>query len=367
MRSGHIQFVLTPFLPRNRPALGISNLISVLRSAGYRTTAHYLNIDFAKQIGSDLSWFIEESFNGDLLLGEMIFTPALWGSAAPPWADYEPSRKQIMSGYLQYLSFKDLGEITSKLRYITERSPLVIDYWADFLLKKKPDVIAFSTTFQQTIASLALAKRIKEKAPTTPPYVIFGGANCEGDMGKALADNFPFIDTVVSGEGEGVILDVIEGLLVEKPLNRYIFGRAVQDMDSLPLPDFSDYFSALEGDAGLGTVQLVVEASRGCWWGAKSHCTFCGLNGSSIAYRSKSPERFTDELDELRDLYKRDAFLLTDNILDMSYFKNVFPKLASDGEGFPPFLRNQSQSKSGSNRHDGAGWSYLDTAGYRKP
>ena len=46
---------------------------------------------------------------------------------------------------------------------------------------------------------------------------------------------------------------------------------------------------------------LLFETSRGCWWGAKSHCTFCGLNGETMAFRSKSPRRALDELEQLGD------------------------------------------------------------------
>src|SRR4030095_16127246 len=71
-------------------------------------------------------------------------------------------------------------------------------------------------------------------------------------------------------------------------------------LDETPLPRFEEYFDRLaktsfatELDAD---VQLVYESARGCWWGAKSHCTFCGLNGSSMAFRSKSPARVVQEL-----------------------------------------------------------------------
>ena len=33
------------------------------------------------------------------------------------------------------------------------------------------------------------------------------------------------------------------------------------------------------------------ETARGCWWGERQHCTFCGLNGATMAFRSKTPER----------------------------------------------------------------------------
>jgi radical SAM superfamily enzyme YgiQ (UPF0313 family) len=39
-----------------------------------------------------------------------------------------------------------------------------------------------------------------------------------------------------------------------------------------------------------------METARGCWWGAKHHCTFCGLNQNDMAFRAKSPQCAMDEL-----------------------------------------------------------------------
>ena len=36
---------------------------------------------------------------------------------------------------------------------------------------------------------------------------------------------------------------------------------------------------------------LFLEGSRGCWWGEKHACAFCGLNGRVNVYREKSPEK----------------------------------------------------------------------------
>ena len=46
----------------------------------------------------------------------------------------------------------------------------------------------------------------------------------------------------------------------------------------------------------LAREPLFFETSRGCWWGQIHHCLFCGLNGDTIAYRSKSPGRAVEEL-----------------------------------------------------------------------
>src|SRR5205807_8166536 len=73
---------------------------------------------------------------------------------------------------------------------------------------------------------------------------------------------------------------------------------------------------------------LLFETSRGCWWGAKSHCTFCGLNGGAMAFRSKSSGRVMEELNYLVDKWHIDQVEAVDNILDMKYSNNVLPALA---------------------------------------
>ena len=111
--------------------------------------------------------------------------------------------------------------------------------------------------------------------------------------------------------------------------SRYIVGPMVEDMDELPLPNFNDYFNAVNGTE-IGTrANLTVESSRGCWWGMKSHCTFCGLNGQTMDFRSKSPSRFLAELKELSEHYGKNYFMVADNILDMKYINSVLPELAA--------------------------------------
>jgi ribosomal peptide maturation radical SAM protein 1 len=76
---------------------------------------------------------------------------------------------------------------------------------------------------------------------------------------------------------------------------------------------------------------LLLETSRGCWWGAKSHCTFCGLNGGTMAFRSKGSRRALDELEYLVDRWRTELVEAVDNILDMKYFNDLLPALARAG------------------------------------
>ena len=104
-------------------------------------------------------------------------------------------------------------------------------------------------------------------------------------------------------------------------------------MDALPVPDFDDYFDLLARDPALygATPSLLMETSRGCWWGAKSHCTFCGLNGGAMGFRSKGADRVLAELDALRSRWPLQNVSVVDNILDMKYFGTLLPRLAERG------------------------------------
>jgi ribosomal peptide maturation radical SAM protein 1 len=113
----------------------------------------------------------------------------------------------------------------------------------------------------------------------------------------------------------------------------------VRDLDALPIPNFDDFYATLaESPSGTAIVPaLMVETGRGCWWGAKSHCTFCGLNGGSMAFRSKSPDRVLDELARLRDTYDTELISVVDNILDLAYFRTVLPRVAEELPGLQLF------------------------------
>jgi ribosomal peptide maturation radical SAM protein 1 len=203
------------------------------------------------------------------------------------------------------------------------------------------DVVGFTTTFEQNLPSLALAARIKQRAPGI--RVVFGGANCDDEMGPALHEGFAeIIDHVVVGEGEESFPDLVEALRRGADVSAlrgvtYRDGAGqvrsggprepMNDLDASPVPDFSDYLDAI-GRSGLPVEpRLPFEASRGCWWGVSHLCTFCGLNQARLAYRSKSPSRILSEITSLAERHGCVQFNAVDNILDVRYFKTVLPAL----------------------------------------
>ncbi|MFE5325108.1 RiPP maturation radical SAM C-methyltransferase [Embleya sp. NPDC056575] len=239
---------------------------------------------------------------------------------------------------------------TARALELHELAPGFVRETAARIVAEAPDVVGFTTTFAQNAATLAAARTVKELAPHT--LTVFGGANCDGPQGAALHRNFPYVDAVVRGEGEAafpqLLAATIDGDRDEKALAdiaglcwRTSDGACVVNpMEAAPLPpgalvapDYGDYFERHARSTAGSWVEprLVVESSRGCWWGAKHHCTFCGLNGSFMEFRSKDPGRFVAELLALVERHRILDVWVTDNIIDMAYLGSMAPRLAESG------------------------------------
>lgn len=348
-----VRFVVVPFLPTEQPALGVSSLLSVLREEGIEGDIRYLNLAYGEHIGWDFYNSLVGKVPGSFLPGEMIFSRALWGEDARSFEEYD---QHVRKWHEEMSSIRVSGtpweaavqwwqRHSYRFPEAIEDAPRVISAWADELLADNPRVVGFTSTFQQSVAALALAQEVRRRVPPEEVAIIFGGANCEDEMGRAMADNFDFIDCVVSGEAEAIIVDLVRSLADggegESP-PRFVQGTMVRSMDDLPLPNFDDYYAELARTTFDQPTNLAVESSRGCWWGVKSHCTFCGLNGGTMAFRSKSAPRFAAELEELSRRYNTRGFAVTDNILDMSYLRTLFPDLVKRASGYSLFYETKS-------------------------
>jgi len=317
VRRGTVVFVVMPFAERQSPALGVSLLTSLLAERGIPARVEYPLLEFVRTLGPELYDAISQNMAGSsALLGDWIFSHELRATSEADVARYvDVYLKDSTSAFVQ--SVLDARQ----------RVAAFLDDSLDRLLALEPSMVGFSSTFAQHVPSLALARRLKARAPEIP--IVFGGANCEAEMGRETARSFPFVDAVVSGEAEESILTLLDDVWAGRPPAKlYGFETAKRtDLDALPFPDFSDYFASRGGDDD-DSVRLHFETSRGCWWGEKHHCTFCGLNGAAMAFRRKSPARALDEIEHLARTYGVRKLCATDNILDVRYLETVIPELA---------------------------------------
>lgn len=339
MKECRVALVNMPFATLYRPSIGLSLLKAALERDGHQADLHYLNLAFGDRIGPALYTQISDSPTV-ALMGEWVFARSLFGPT--PALDQEyltrvlpPFRRRGVDAEL----VRGIQEAREQAEPYLEECLRAVD-WGRY------DLIGFTSVFQQNVASLSLARRLKARYPDT--LIAMGGANTEGVMGHALLEAFPFIDLVCSGEGDiafpafirrlatGEIRSGVPGITLRGDL--HLFGEVssspVHAMDALPYPNYDDYFDQFSARGfEKKDVRFLFESSRGCWWGAKSHCKFCGLNGSTMAFRSKSAKRALAELTYLHDRYKAYTRWASavDNIIDMGYFRDFLPALREMG------------------------------------
>lgn len=321
-------------------ALGILKGCIARNFPGVETQVIHGNLDYVDWITSrcDFNFDDYQHYALDtyfLGVGDWVFSSALYDD--PEWRNDEFDRNiagQMSKGMI------------AKSHLLHRLAPSFIGDLAQRVAALGPDVVGFTTTFQQNTAALAAARDLKRMNPSI--VTIFGGANCDGEQGAALHRNFSFVDFVVRGEGEAAFPQTLatlqgQGSFASVPglCWRSADGRAISNpMASRPLlpseigkPDFDDYFDRVAASAAGGWAEprLVMEGARGCWWGQKHHCKFCGLNGSLMQFRSKAADVFVKEFLELVARHNVLDVMVVDNILEMDYVATVMPRLAASG------------------------------------
>lgn len=346
-RALEVLLISPPIASVVRPNMGLSALKAALGERGIAAGVWYLNMDFADRVGVAVNEWLAISSPVNLLLGEWIFSAFIRGPGDPThdlaYADEVVSRLP-----------RDAPCDATVLRMVRAAADAFLDDVARRIVEVGPRIVGVSTTFQQTCAGLAIARRVKARDPTI--VICFGGANCDHPMGEALASAFAQIDHVFSGESDRTFPDFAAAVLAgrspvpPRPRGRLpvageaghgqvVRGEPIAALDEMPIPDMDDYFRDLGRQSFAARVRpaLVFESSRGCWWGAKHHCTFCGLNANELAYRSKSAPRVLDELDRLATRHGVRLFEAVDNILNPHHIDGVFARLAEASPGYSFF------------------------------
>jgi len=345
-RPAAVSLVSLPFKDLKNPPIQLGILQRALSDAGIASRAHSLELAFMEDLhrataGGESGVLTIEDYQNiahkqfHVQLGDWIFK-------VPPYAEIPALADDE---YLRYIRGEGIKEtaITNAIR-MREVVPSFLKRAVREILSGKPRIVGFSTVFQQNVASLVLSKMLKEADPSL--VVIFGGDNCDGVMGAALHESFPWVDVVVRGEGERVLVEVARDVLAERPIRPqpglcYRDGsrsiavppeeRPTLPMNEVPSPIYDEYFERLDKspirDELRPQVSILFESSRGCWWGAKSHCTFCGLNASTMAFRSKPAQRVADEILDLAQRYKVLKFIAVDDIIDLAHVRDLLPLL----------------------------------------
>lgn len=338
-----------PYGSIDPPPLGISALVAAGKRAGLAVRALYPSFWFAEKIGYLTYNAISVAIGGP--------QAAEWTFSRAAFPDFRRRDADYLRRYLKWeraregekysILFSDEESFKRKCREVRSQAEAFIPETVERILELEPKIVGCSSIYYQNCASLAVLRRLKELRPGI--VTLMGGANCEGEMGMAMKRSFPWVDFVVSGEADEIFPALCRRLLEdggkapEEELPAGVIGprRAarggeppvamVEPLDGLAAPDYGDFLGEVESfryRSALPPLSLSVEMSRGCWWGQRRKCTFCGVNGQRTRYRAKPPGRVLEELDELHRRHGVENFLSTDNILDRSSFATILPRLA---------------------------------------
>ncbi len=262
-RRTHIALVLMPkwavfFAPYN-----IARLAAVTRAAGYRTSVFDWNVDTWHKLKKVLP---EDPYEGH--------------------------------GSRDYLWLDDMYE--TRLQAHVE--PILEEYLTK-IIELKPDVVGFSLYYTNVFPTLWLAKKIRQHLPDTK--IIAGGSHIQWNPAP-----FPEFDHVVKGEGEELLLQMLDDIENGIPLTEYQYNADKTkriNLDQLPFPDYSD----LDVNAYMIPNAISSELSRGC----VAKCTFC-QETHYWKYRSRQAPFILEEVEHQYRTYGTNVFWFIDSLVN---------------------------------------------------
>ncbi len=336
--------VAMPWFWAHMPSIQLAIVKDVLRTSGIESDVFEFYVDFIDMTGPHL---YREVANTGTYIGERLFSQFYFDALRYDTTQEIPDM-HFFSGEIQ----RD---------FLLFGTPLV-ERFLDGCLKElcsfDYDAICFTLTAQQTGATIALARRIRERRRDVP--IIIGGAACAGDMGRALLEMCPELDIAVHSEAETVLPRLSEALAGQRPLADVAgiswreegavlsapatgLHRLSRHRDAL---NFDAYFARVDRTAVLAdsVVWIPFESSRGCWYGEKVQCTFCGLN-EIIRYRKRGAGGLLEELQDYACRYGVRNFFAVDLIMPRSFFTEELPAIAAAGKEWSIFYEVKSNMR----------------------
>ncbi|MFA5039297.1 MAG: radical SAM protein [Candidatus Omnitrophota bacterium] len=191
----------------------------------------------------------------------------------------------------------------------------------------RPDLIGFTTI----IHFFPMAKKLGTFIKTFSSVpIIVGGVHPTARPDEVIGE--PFVDMLCMGEGEGALVELLnrmdEGKGIETIRNLWVksgkkiikneLRPIVDNIDTLPLPDWSDFPDIQFYKPYMGHVYKYgdIERSRGCPF----NCAYCinpythSLYGKKSYYRAKSTSRMMEELHFLKDKYSLEFLRFWDEL-----------------------------------------------------
>ncbi len=345
-----------------QPSIALALLKSDMNAKGIKSKIRHSNLFFVDQIqgrrhNSFLKFLPQSIFSG----WEFAFAPfTSFKPAVPPERVldefcYETSSSCYVEDFV--IPRKDFRKLIGKdyaefMEFIGE----FLEEEAEKILSMEPKVVGFSIMTEQRNASFAMCRLLKKKNPNI--ITVLGGGVCNDEAAEQILRIIPDLDYVFAGDGDGKFAEGMELILAgkESELSEkvpYFYKRGakpvlhtLQDMDQSPIPDYDDFREDLAAAQYIAYTEFIpfVEGSRGCWWGEKGRCRFCGLHYSkeSLQYREKSSDRLWREIDYLMQKYDTQKIMMTDCILSRKFINELPDEPPEHRKNYQIFAENKT-------------------------
>ncbi len=356
-----VALLFAPYLYPPQPSIALSLFKSVLTDAGISSKVIYPMFYMSHILGGDNALALSKypELTG---VSEFIFSDLTDVGMEYSVDDFIEG---MTSGENEKYDFYP-DKLRETIMIGKEAAKICVEETARKIIDMNVRVLAASSIFAQQNASFAILKRVKEQNPLIK--TIMGGTNLRDRAGIAVLRNYDSVDYVFFGEGDEVFDEVCIKLIEgdEKNMPFGVIGRKdalpekapyrmTKDMNKVKYPDYTDFVEEYERERGgyygesiltgpsIGNplvepdYVIYAEGSRGCWWGEKHTCTFCGLNGEVNVYRAKTPERLHEEIKYFANKYPGHCIQLTDNILSLDVMHELLPVLAEEKEDYRLF------------------------------
>ena len=184
-----VLLISMPFGALERQALGISLLKARLTEQDILCDIRYLTFPFAEYIGFDEYRWMSFELPYTAFVGDWVFTGALYGE-----------RPEAAERYIQEI-LRDTWRLDETVINQIRRVRALVPHFLAYCLAAVPwheyAMVGFTSTFEQNIASLALARQVKVANPNIA--IVFGGANWEGGDGAGVTPAVPICGLCLLG------------------------------------------------------------------------------------------------------------------------------------------------------------------------
>lgn len=312
--------IIPPFDDLGWPSLGAHLLQACSKEKGYNVRVFYANMALAAMIGEEIYQKIgDRRYSGEALFSKITYSsPALY-------------KNSLLLSHVQ----DELTDCKIETKNLIKLEK-IIDQWADdvvsYILKYRFKIVGCTTTFGHITASICLLNKIKSIDPSI--VTVIGGAFCYGELIQGVASLTDKIDYIFSGDSEITFPRFINNVLTNRlPVERIIAGEKPNIAEN-PVPDYTDYFEQSNRllPESKREISIIYESSRGCWWGQKSPCNFCGLN-CDLKYQFKPLKKVMEDLKYLISKFPGYRVGMADCIMPHDYFKTVLPAISEELPG----------------------------------